>query len=65
MRIRENLKTLSNFKQLRTEERSRQDYIEQLKADLCHAYDYNRDLIDLIMDLFAPAEALEFIEANE
>lgn len=65
MRIRETVKVLSNFKSLRSEEKSRQDYLDGLKQDLCTAYDYNQDLIDLFLDLFAPSEALEFIEANE
>jgi 25S rRNA (cytosine2870-C5)-methyltransferase len=65
MRVRENVKILSNFKQLKTLDRPRSDYIEELKNDLCAAYDYNRDMIDLIMDLFAPSESLEFIESNE
>jgi len=65
MRIKESIKILSNFKQLKEDDRSRSEYVEELKGDLCHAYDYNRDIIDLVMDLFAPSEALEFIEANE
>ena len=65
MRVRENVKILSNFKQLKSEDRARADYIDELKNDLCACYDYNRDMIDLIMDLFAPSEALEFIESNE
>jgi len=39
--------------------------LEQIKQDVCSAFDYNPSLCDLIFDLFAPAEALEFIEANE
>ena len=65
MRIKENLKILSNFKQLRDEHRSRSDYMDELKNDLCSAFDYNRDLIELILELFPPNEAYEFIEANE
>ena len=65
MRIKENLKILSNFKQLRDEHRSRGDYMDELKNDLCSAFDYNRDLIELILELFPPNEAYEFIEANE
>lgn len=56
---------LSNFKELRDADRSRQDYLESLKADLSASYDYNRDLLDLLFDLFSPNECLEFIEANE
>lgn len=65
MRIRENLKVLSNFKELRDENRSRSDYMEELKSDLCSAFDYNRDIVELILELFPPSEAFEFIEANE
>ena len=65
MRLRENIKVLTNFKSLRDPNKSRADYMEELKNDLCASYDYNKDLIELILDLFAPSEALEFIEANE
>ena len=34
-------------------------------TDVCSAFDYNRSLVDVIFNLFAPAEAVEFIEANE
>ena len=65
MRIRENIKVLSNFKELRKMEKSRGEYLEEIKADICQAYDYNKSLMGMIFDLFPPAEALEFIEANE
>ena len=39
--------------------------MDELKNDLCSAFDYNRDLIELILELFPPNEAYEFIEANE
>ena len=65
MRVKETVKVLSNFKELRDQSKSRGDYLEELKHDLCQAYDYNRDLIELLLDLFAPSECLEFIEANE
>ena len=65
MRVKETVKVLSNFKELRDPEKSRQDYLESLKADICKAYDYNRSLVDLRRDLFPPSECLDFIEANE
>ena len=65
MRVKETIKILSNFKELRDGSKSRIDYIDELKSDLCTAYDYNRDLIELLLDLFPPGECLEFIEANE
>jgi len=65
MRVKETVKVLSNFKELRNPEKSRQDYLEELKNDISHAYDYNKDLVELLMDLFTPSECLQFIEANE
>lgn len=65
MRVKETIKVLSNFKELRDPQKSRGEYLEELKRDLCHAYDYNPDLIELLLDLFPPSECLEFIEANE
>lgn len=65
MRLRENVKILSNFKELRQGDKSRSEYLEELQNDIVSAYDYNRSLVGVIFDLFAPAEALEFIEANE
>lgn len=65
MRLRENIRVLSNFKELRTGDKSRHEYISEVQADICNAYDYNSSLVEMIFDLFAPAEALEFVEANE
>jgi 25S rRNA (cytosine2870-C5)-methyltransferase len=65
MRMRENIKILSNFREMRDPDRSRTSYLDEIKEDICSAFDYNPSLVDLILNLFAPAEALEFIEANE
>ena len=65
MRIKETIKVLSNFKELREEGKSRSDYMDQLKHDVSQAFDYNLDLLELLFDLFAPSECLEFIEAQE
>lgn len=65
MRVKETVKVLSNFKELRDQSKSRGDYLEELKNDICAAYDYNRSLVELLLDLFPPSECLEFIEANE
>lgn len=65
MRLRENVKILSNFKELRSPEKSRAEYLEELQDDICKSFDYNKSLVGVIFNLFAPAEALEFIEANE
>ena len=65
MRLRENIKVLSNFRELRAPDKSRTAYLEEVQADICSAYDYNSSIVEMIFNLFAPAEALEFIEANE
>lgn len=65
MRLKETVKVLSNFKDLRDKTKSRQDYMEELKQDICSAFDYNPDLIELLLDLFPPSECVDFIEANE
>jgi len=65
MRLKDTVKILQNFKELREEEKSRQDYLDTLKEDVCASYDYNPDLVDLLFNLFPPPEAVEFIEANE
>ena len=65
MRLRENIKVLSNFKELRTGSKARHEYLEETMSDICQAFDYNRSLVEVIFNLFAPAEAYDFIEANE
>lgn len=65
MRVKETIKVLSNFKELRDPAKSRSDYMQQLMEDVSQCYDYNQDLLELLFDLFAPSECLEFIEANE
>ena len=34
-------------------------------SDICSSYDYNPELVVLLLDLFGPSELIEFIEANE
>lgn len=65
MRLKENIKVLQNFKELREEGKARHQYVEDVMNDVCQAYDYNRSLVELIFNMFAPSEAVEFIEANE
>lgn len=65
MRIKDTLKVLSNFKTLRDEEKTRNDYVNELKQDIQNAYDYNPGLVDCLFNLFSPSEAVEYIEAQE
>lgn len=64
-RIREVLAVLANFNDLRDKNRSRQDYLELLRKDLCIYYSYNEFLMEKFMQLFALPELLEFLEATE
>jgi len=65
LRIKETVRVLSNLQELREKGKSRSDYMNSLKDDISQSYDYNLDLLELLFDLFPPAECLEFIEANE
>ncbi|KAJ2887173.1 rRNA (cytosine-C5-)-methyltransferase nop2 [Coemansia asiatica] len=64
-RIQEIIRVLNNFSELRTEGSSRNDYMDQLKRDMCFYYGYNEFLMDKLLDLFTVSEAVEFFEANE
>lgn len=65
MRIQEIVAILGNFKRLAKDGRSRSDYVDQLLDDICNYYGYNRYLAEKLFNLFSPAEAIEFFEANE
>lgn len=65
MRVKETIRVLANFKELRDENKSRTEYMDQLKADIVASYDYNMDILDLLFDLFNPSDCVDFIEANE
>eukprot|EP00455_Lapot_gusevi_P025020 TRINITY_DN261_c0_g1_i1.p1 TRINITY_DN261_c0_g1~~TRINITY_DN261_c0_g1_i1.p1 ORF type:complete len:622 (-),score=265.39 TRINITY_DN261_c0_g1_i1:25-1839(-) len=64
-RIEDVLGVLSDFKANREANRSRSDYMQQLRDDLANYYGYLPELIDMFLELFSPAETVEFLEANE
>ncbi|VVT54365.1 uncharacterized protein SAPINGB_P004039 [Magnusiomyces paraingens] len=64
-RILEIVKVLESFKELAEEGRSRAEYVEQLLSDISSYYGYTRFLAEKLFNLFSPAEAIEFFEANE
>ncbi|PRW56656.1 ribosomal RNA methyltransferase NOP2 [Chlorella sorokiniana] len=64
-RIKDIVRTLENFKQLRDKGRARQEYVDQLKRDLCTYYSYNEFMVDALLAMFSVGEALELVEAQE
>jgi len=64
-RIQTVVRILNNFKELRDGTHSRADYVDLLKHDLQFYFGYTPFLIEKILTLFPPSEALEFLEANE
>jgi len=64
-RIKDVVFVLNDFKNRREEGKDRQDYMAQLRHDLCTYYSYNDFLMARLMSLFPLSELLEFLEANE
>ncbi|OBA23648.1 NOL1/NOP2/sun family putative RNA met [Metschnikowia bicuspidata var. bicuspidata NRRL YB-4993] len=64
-RMLEIVKVLENFKELSEEGKSRADYTGRLLKDICEYFGYSEFLADKLFNLFSPAEAIEFFEANE
>lgn len=55
-RIREVINVLNDFKNKREQNRTRKDYLDLLRQDLCNYYSYNDFLMNKILDLFPLAE---------
>ena len=64
IRIQSILSILSDLKKKKEPNKSRNDYITELKNLSMQYYDYNNDICDLIFNLFAPNEAIDFMESN-
>jgi ribosomal RNA methyltransferase Nop2 len=58
-RIREVINVLNDFKNKREINRTRKDYLDLLKQDLCNYYSYNDFLMEKLIDLFPLAEVGE------
>ncbi|CAK9803330.1 Probable 28S rRNA (cytosine-C(5))-methyltransferase [Anthophora quadrimaculata] len=64
-RIKDVVMVLSDFKRLRDTNRSRSEYMDLLRQDLCTYYSYNTFLMEKLMQIFPLDELLEFLEASE
>lgn len=64
-RLKETVAVLDNLNNLRQPGRSRAEYMDQLKRDLAVYYGYNAFLLEQVLGLFKPSEAVEFLEACE
>lgn len=64
-RMQDVITVLSNFKTMRDKNRSRSEYIDLLRRDLCTYYSYNDFLMEKLIQLFPLNELLEFLEASE
>lgn len=64
-RVRDISLVLSDFKKYRQPDRSRQEYIDLLRKDLCMYYSYNEFLMEKLMEIFPITELMEYLEASE
>jgi len=64
-RMREVIHVLKDFSKKRDPGRSRQEYLECLRKDLCNYYNYNDFMMEKFMQVFGIGELLEALEANE
>ncbi|CDO95494.1 unnamed protein product [Kluyveromyces dobzhanskii CBS 2104] len=64
-RMIEIVKVLEDFKSMGAEGKSRTEYVDRLLKDICQYFGYSSFLAEKLFNLFSPAEAMEFFEANE
>ncbi len=64
-RIKETVRVLTHFAEEREAGHARDEYQDLLRTDLMTVYEYNSFLMDAVLDMFSPAEAVEFLEAME
>ncbi|XP_070495451.1 uncharacterized protein [Chironomus tepperi] len=64
-RIKDVTAILMDFSANRDPTRSRAEYVDVLKKDLCTYYSYNDFLMQTLMDVFPVNELVEFLEASE
>lgn len=58
LRMQSIVEILADFKEKKEDSKSRQDYMDELRRLIMIYYDYNKDLTDLITNLFPPNEVI-------
>lgn len=64
-RVQDVIEVLSDFKTRRAPGRARVEYIDVLCHDLARSFGYERELVELFLELLPPAECVSFLQANE
>jgi ribosomal RNA methyltransferase Nop2 len=64
LKIQKIVDILSDFKNKKSKDMSRSDYMNELKNLVMVYYDYNEDIANLVLYLFPPNEAVEFLDSN-
>ncbi|XP_067633013.1 uncharacterized protein [Eurosta solidaginis] len=64
-RIKDITLVLSDFKKYRQPDRSRTEYLDLLRHDLCIYYSYNDFLMGKLIDMFPLTDLMEYLEASE
>lgn len=64
-RIKDVQIVLSDFSKHRDPNRSRSEYTDLLRKDLCMYYSYNEFLMEKLMEIFPLNELMEYLEASE
>jgi 25S rRNA (cytosine2870-C5)-methyltransferase len=65
IRIRDVIGVLSDFAKNRDPNRTRAEYLDLLRKDLCLYYSYNEFMMSAYMKIFPISELMEFLEASE
>lgn len=64
-RIDHALSILSDFKSRVNKSKSRSEILEELSRDLSEYYGYLMDLSEMFLEIFSPAECVEFMDAGD
>jgi ribosomal RNA methyltransferase Nop2 len=64
LKIQSIIDILSDYNNKKEENKSRNDIMSELKNLLMIYYDYNEEIMNLVLNLFPPNEAVEFLESN-